>query len=233
MLKRVKPNNLKVLIELELKNFIESAGLKDGDIMPSEKELSDSLGASRTAIRESLRGLESLGFVESVHGVGWRVKRFDFDTLLENLPYSLDADTQSFREILEVRFLLEKGFLMRDLDKLTDEAYGRLDSVLKEMERLIESNASEEELIDINGDFHATLYAISNNQFLQELIRTFATIQRRLNNRRSYATGDRSSFLRLHRNLLEAIRSKDRDRVEKAFEEHYAEAFSWVRQNDA
>ena len=76
-LKPIKHENLKVLIELEIKDFIESSQLKDGDRLPAEKDLAEALGASRTAVRESLRGLESLGFVESVHGVGWQVRRPD------------------------------------------------------------------------------------------------------------------------------------------------------------
>jgi GntR family transcriptional repressor for pyruvate dehydrogenase complex len=231
-LKRVKHENLKMLIELEIKNYIESSDLKDGDKLPPEKELAVALGASRTAVRESLRGLESLGYVESVHGVGWRVKKFDFDALLKNLPYGLDRDLQNFREVLEVRVALENTFLMRDLARYTAEDIARLKAILGRIEEKIAEKAADEELNELNAEFHAALYAASGNSFLQGLMSVFANIQRRLSSRTPYTVRDRSEFLKVHRALVSALETQDRATIGKALEDHFADVYSWIQEHD-
>ncbi len=231
-LKPIKHENLKMLIELEVKNYIETNELKHGDRLPAEKDLAEALGASRTAVRESLRGLESLGFVESVHGVGWQVKQFDFDALLRNLPYGLDRDTQNFREVLEVRLVLEHSYLMRDLDKFSTEDSARLNEIVDKMEATINADRADEELNEINAEFHAALYENSGNAFLQGLMGTFANIQRRLSNSNPYRIKNRTEFLKVHRALVSALESHDAETVEKAFDDHFAEVHSWVRDRE-
>ena len=231
-LKPVKHENLKVQIELEIKNFIESNQLKQGDRLPAEKDLAEALGASRTAVRESLRGLESLGFVESLHGVGWQVKRFDFDALLKNLPYGLDQDTRNFGEVLEVRVVLERHFLLRDLERFSGEDSARLHAMLDRMEEIIEANGPDEDLNEVNAAFHEALYVESGNAFLQGLMGTFANIQRRLLNREPYRIRDRAEFLVVHRVLVAALESHDARAVEKALDDHFAEVSAWVREHE-
>jgi len=66
--------NLQSFVQEQLKLYIVESNLKCGDLLPTEKELSIKLGVSRTAIRESLKVLETLGIIETKHGVGRFVK---------------------------------------------------------------------------------------------------------------------------------------------------------------
>jgi GntR family transcriptional repressor for pyruvate dehydrogenase complex len=231
-LKPVKHENLKMLIELELRNYIESSDLKDGDKLPPEKELAVALGASRTAVRESLRGLESLGYIESVHGVGWRVKKFDFDALLKNLPYGLNRDLENFREVLEVRIALERIFLIRSLENFKPADIGRLRRVLDRIEEKIAASATDEELNELNAEFHTLLHAPSKNSFLQGLMGVFSNIQSRLSSPTPYTVRDRGEFLNVHRALMAAIEKRDSTMLESALKNHFADVQDWVREQD-
>ncbi|WP_235934173.1 GntR family transcriptional regulator [Paramicrobacterium chengjingii] len=54
----------------QIRGLIVSAGLKPGDQLPTESELVDLYGASRSTVRESLRLLEQEGTVHAVQGHG-------------------------------------------------------------------------------------------------------------------------------------------------------------------
>src|SRR5690625_5485448 len=53
-----------------IKSFILEQGLIAGDLMPTESELVERLGVSRNALREAIKALQALGFVEVRHGTG-------------------------------------------------------------------------------------------------------------------------------------------------------------------
>ncbi|MDR1519169.1 MAG: FadR family transcriptional regulator [Planctomycetota bacterium] len=85
---------------------IESGELKTGDRLPTERDLGEQLGVSRTSVREALRALELLGIIESKVSEGTFVKQSDLDRIL--LRFNGDAaDEKRVSEIYEMRILLE------------------------------------------------------------------------------------------------------------------------------
>ena len=55
--------------------LIESGELKEGQKLPSERSIAETLSISRNSIREALRSLENMGVVESRVGSGSCVHR--------------------------------------------------------------------------------------------------------------------------------------------------------------
>jgi DNA-binding FadR family transcriptional regulator len=53
-----------------LKERIASQALQRGDKLPTESELMDTLGVSRTVIREAISRLQAGGLIETRHGIG-------------------------------------------------------------------------------------------------------------------------------------------------------------------
>ncbi|TKI03730.1 FadR/GntR family transcriptional regulator [Martelella alba] len=54
----------------QLNNLLDSGNLRPGERLPSERELSESLGVSRTSIRQALKVLEASGRLETRVGSG-------------------------------------------------------------------------------------------------------------------------------------------------------------------
>ena len=69
-LRNLKTQDLQELIQEQLELYIIKNGIKSGDPFPTESELAIKLGISRTAIREALKTLETLGIIEVKSGVG-------------------------------------------------------------------------------------------------------------------------------------------------------------------
>lgn len=227
-LTNLKPQDLQKLVQEQLKLYIASSGMKSGDPLPPEKEIAEKFGISRSAVREALRGLETLGIIEVRHGVGRFIREFNFEAILKNLPYSLQTNIDPFREILEVRFCLESWFIAKDINKLTQDDINDLKGILTQLEHQVLNNVEEKELIETHTQFHCALYKRSENSLLIDLIKIFATIQRNLTLSHRYKTGDRMQFVTQHKLLLEAIEKKEPKLAQQRLEEHFAEARAWV-----
>ena len=227
-LKNLKTQDLQELIQEQLKLYIIKNGMKRGDPFPTEHELAEKLGISRTAIREALKRLETLGIIEVRLGVGRFVREFNFEVILKGLPYNLEMDIKSFREVLEVRFCLEFQFIAKDINKFSKEDIAKLKEILKKLEFQVLNNFEEKELVETHSQFHCALYKNSDNSLLINLIKIFSTIQRNLTLMHRYKTKDRNLFIQQHQLLLEAIEKKDPNLAQKRLQEHFAEARAWI-----
>jgi len=223
-LENLRTKNLQELIQEQLKLYIIENDIKTGGPFPTEHELAKKLGISRTAIREALKRLETLGIIEVRPGVGRFVRKFNFEVILEGLPYNLEMDVKNFREMLEVRSCLESWFIAKDINKFTKKNIAELKEILKKMEFQVINNFKEKDLVETHSQFHCALYKNSGNSLLINLIKTFSTIQRNLTSIHRYKTKDRNLFIQQHQLLLEAIEKKDPNLAKKRLEEHFAEA---------
>lgn len=64
MFNSVKPNKISEHIIEQIRKAIFDGRLKPGDKLPSEKELIGNFKVSKVTLREALRSLEVLGFLE-------------------------------------------------------------------------------------------------------------------------------------------------------------------------
>lgn len=228
-LKNLKTQDLQQLIQEQLNLYIVENGMKSGDPFPTEYKLAKELGISRTAVREALKRLEALGIIEVRPGVGRFVREFNFEAILNGLPYNLEMDIKNFQEILEVRFCLESWFIAKDINKFTKENIAQSKEILKKLEFQALNNLEEKELVEYHSQFHCSLYKNSDNSLLINLIKIFSTIQRNLTILHRYKTKDRNLFIRQHQLLLEAIEKKDPNLAQRRLEEHFAEAKAWIK----
>ena len=228
-LKNLKTQDLQELIQEQLNFYIINNKIKSGDPFPTESELANKLGISRTAIREALKRLETLGIIEVKPGVGRFVREFNFEAILKILPYNLEMNIRNFQEVLEVRFCLESWFIAKDINKFTSKNIVDLKEILKKLKFQILNNFEEKDLVETHSQFHCALYKNSNNSLLINLIKIFSTIQRNLTLLHRYKTKDRNLFISQHKLLLEAIEKRDSYLAQKRLEEHFAEAIAWVK----
>jgi DNA-binding FadR family transcriptional regulator len=231
-LRNVKPGKLQDIVREQIRAYIVNSGLKSGDQLPTESNLAEQLGISKTTVREALKALENVGILEAKHGVGNFIKEFSYDTILENLPYSLETDVHSFEEIIEVRECLESHFLARDMDKFDDRDIEELRSVYRVLEK---TNTPDllKEAIEAHSAFHRALYRRSGNQLLIKLIGVFSTLQRNLVLINQYWTSDPGNFLQQHRDIITAIEKRDAKMVERVMGSHFGDILDWVGRRKA
>ncbi|KON90237.1 GntR family transcriptional regulator [Sporosarcina globispora] len=101
--------------------MIEHDGLKPGDRLPSERELSERLGVGRSSVREALRALELLGLIETRRGEGTFMRDFRGHQLVQLLSTFILQDKKSIRDVKETKFLIELDCLWLIIQKAEED----------------------------------------------------------------------------------------------------------------
>jgi GntR family transcriptional repressor for pyruvate dehydrogenase complex len=109
MFRAVKTDKISESIVRQIREAIFGGVLKPGDKLPSERELIKTFGVSKASMREALRSLEVLGFLEIRQGVsgGAFVTAIDMAKARELFINILHFKNLSLEHLTEVRFVLE------------------------------------------------------------------------------------------------------------------------------
>ncbi|NPC94768.1 GntR family transcriptional regulator [Bacillus sp. WMMC1349] len=81
-------------IETEIKKLVESANLKPGDLIPSEREFAEKYGVSRMTVRQAINNLVNEGILVRQRGKGTFISRPKIEQTLEGLT-SFSEDMKS------------------------------------------------------------------------------------------------------------------------------------------
>lgn len=101
--------NSKVYLQIvrHLREMISAYGLKPGDKIPSERELSERLDVGRSSVREALRALELLGLIETRRGEGTFLRDFRGHQLVQLLSTFILQDEKAKRDVFETKNIIE------------------------------------------------------------------------------------------------------------------------------
>src|SRR5215467_14297483 len=100
--------------------------LQPGDKLPSERELAETLGVSRSSIRDAIRSLELMGLVEPRQGAGTIVCEVSAESLINPLTGLLVRQQQHISELLDFRKILEPALASRAASHATTEAIAEM-----------------------------------------------------------------------------------------------------------
>lgn len=164
-LKSVDTSSLVDKVEASLVELLQERKLGVGDVIPKEIDLAQSLGVSRTVIREALTRLRIMGLIESKKKKGSVITSPDlFGMMGKSMnPHILDQET--LREIFEIRLVLEIGMADLLYHRITKED-------IEELKRIVsnEPPATQYHLFNIEHEiaFHGKLYEITGNNTLKK-----------------------------------------------------------------
>jgi DNA-binding FadR family transcriptional regulator len=193
-----------------IKEYILDHNLKPGDPLPTEQELARQLGIGRNSLREALKSLGTIGVIETRHGLGSFVGHASLAPLIAgmafNLVQSINHDTRTLRELLQLREILEVGLVGRATGQHTPEQLARLEDLVLTME-----DEATQGFIGVEADraFHETLYEPLNNQAVTLLLRTFWDILAVVASQLPAASHSPQINAHWHRAIVEAIRAED------------------------
>ncbi|MFO7545184.1 MAG: FadR/GntR family transcriptional regulator [Trueperaceae bacterium] len=218
MLNELQRQQAHEAVQERVKAYILENELKPGDGLPSENQLAASLGVSRSAVREALRGLEATGMIESRHGVGRRVKAFEFRNLTDTLAYSLTVDLGSVTDLLAVRRALELAFLPDAIAAMTPDRLALLDAHVTQMRERIERN---EPFVTVDMDFHRLLFQGVENRVLQDLLAMFWRLFLGVEGNGVLPPGNQRVTVDFHAAIVEAVRNQDVHEAKEVMDEHF------------
>jgi DNA-binding GntR family transcriptional regulator len=179
-----------------------SSELKPGDRIV-ESSMARELGVSQAPVREAIRDLVLLGFLESQPYKGTSVRSFTYEELWET--YTVRAALESLAARLAT-------------NNLTAEDAARLQDILDEMMEAA-GQQDRDRLLQLDNHFHETIMDISRNKTLQQLWKTlqFSTWSIVTYRKSSY---DPAYLAARHVELLEAIKGGDPERAAHTMQHH-------------
>jgi GntR family transcriptional repressor for pyruvate dehydrogenase complex len=171
MFDSVKSNKVSQNITDQIRNAIFEGRLKPGDKLPSERELIENFKVSKATLREALRSLEVLGFLEIRKGVsgGAFVTEVDMTKARDSVTNFLLFKNLSLKDLSEVRLLLEPYIAEKATLAITQEDLSRLEKLIRDSEHAIKNGIAFESRKD-EIEFHRIIASITGNPILMFIL---------------------------------------------------------------
>ena len=188
-----------------IKDYIVEHNLQEGDSIPSEGQIAETLGISRSPVREAVKSLRSLGIVDVRHGEGLFVREWNFDPLLENLEFGIRTSPKKLAELYEVRKWLEMSVIEESVNRITDDEVLELEIIMLQWEKAVKSG---EEYIHFDEKFHQIILGTMQNETLLKLFAAFWITFKNLKDI-NLQSPDKERVLNEHRAIVTAIKDRD------------------------
>ncbi|MCG5077647.1 FadR/GntR family transcriptional regulator [Paraburkholderia tagetis] len=226
------------LVAEEIKRLITEKDLRPGDRLPREAELQQLYSVSKSTIREALKSLEVQGLIKVSTGPsgGGMVVEVPLDRTLQLLQNYLFFKDVSIDDIYTARQLLEPELAAGAVPHLSEDDFAALEANIECCDGATGPDDRGHLVRQRQEDmtFHDILAAANPNPFLRficELINEM--IRQLIEFRNDTPLADHRRFgaanSKIHREILQAARERDAQRVRALMVEHMTEAPKYVK----
>ncbi len=199
-------------IERKIEEAIRQKKLIQGAKLPSEKELCELFGVSRTALREALRRLNARGLIEIRKGSGMYVSEIKIEDAIKslNLYYDLSFDSNLISQIIEVRRILEPEISRLAARNRTSDDVRILNENIRELENCDPDNTQQE--VDTINKFHMNLAKATGNPIIIISLEPIYSLLPRMRNF-IYANveGEKEFTMAAQKKILAAVEINDEE----------------------
>lgn len=219
MFRQVRHNKVALDIIAQIREAILSGSLNPGDRLPAERELVSKFGVSKHTLREAIRALEVLGFLEVRKGAGGGavVLEVDMKTTRASIANFLYFQDVSIKNLSEVRKVLEPYLARMAAERLSSQELDALEAV---HQSCVQAVARGEAMRRQEIDFHRILAQVSGNPVLVLILdfvnSLLADSKTRLEPKQDFL----DEVLAAHERILKAIRARDPELAGKEMYRH-------------
>ena len=188
-------------------NTLREAILK-GELKPGERlmelQLASKLGVSRTPIREAIRMLEQEGLAVTVPRRGAEVARMT---------------EKDMEDVLQIRAALDELAVQLATEQITDEQFDALEQARQNFENSLKSD-DVKEIAQADVAFHDAIYNATGNAKLVSMLNNLREQMYRYRMEYVKDIRQRSNLVEEHRELLDAISSRDSIKAKELMKTH-------------
>lgn len=187
----------------QIREMIRNGSLVKGQKI-DEKYLCESMGVSRTPVRESLRMLHSEGLVDLIPHKG---------------AYVSQPPVKEIADMFEVMSVLEGTCARLATKKMKDEDFRKIDLLHRELKKQYR-NRDHKAYLETNNTYHVFIQELSGNKVLNDVINGLRQKILLYRQRQLYQPERFQQSVKEHRDLLEAFRKRDAALAEKLMKRH-------------
>lgn len=194
-----------------LRNAIINGVIPAGERL-NEKAYSQSLNISRTPLRNAIAKLKSEGIVEHIPNYGVVIKMIT---------------VQDAEEIYKIRIALEILASLTSMEKMNKPAFTKMIELLDKTDE-INNKGEVEEVIRFFSEFNSMIYRYAEMPRLEIIVNKLQGYLVRFRDISLYDDIRRAEALAEHRQIINALMSKDEKLVKKIVETHLGSSKEFV-----
>lgn len=206
----------------QVRQAILNGKLPPGHRLPSEKELLLQFGVSKHTLREALRALESMGFIEIRQGAGGGpvICEIDMENTREMIASFLYFKNVSIPHLCEVRKIFEPYLARLAAERSTREDIETLKSMTESYRKSLKRRKPA---IKDEVNFHVILAKASGNPIMTLILDFVNNLLKDLKAHLKPGLEFSEMVLAAHERILEAIEARDGQAAADKMYEHICE----------
>ncbi len=196
-----------------LREKILSQEIKPGEVL-LEGSVSETLGISRTPVREAFRVLQHDGLVVKNPRGGVKVTALTLEELAE---------------VSDLRMTFEAYSIECACDRITAEGIRKLEEAVNEIDEFFPSTGSNQDvdlikLNKLNTRFHEILYEAADSQYLQKILKIISLPMLRYGLYSLETRRQRERSWRDHKLIIGLLKDRDKKGLKKLIRRHVKDA---------
>ncbi|MEV6910876.1 FadR/GntR family transcriptional regulator [Amycolatopsis sp. NPDC051071] len=207
-----------------LRTMIDSGRLPAGSRLPAERALCEQLGISRGSLRQALRVLDSIGYVQVRPGSGTYVRE---DIEERPLRGWFSEHEQLVEKLFDLRTTVEPTLAERLALHHTPRVLARLESTVDEMDQAA-ADGDMLRVIAADAEFHRVIAGNAGNDDVTDLLRSVLSLVGEERRAALRLPGQIRKAVDEHRAILEAIRRSDATAAREITRKHLLDAKTYV-----
>jgi DNA-binding FadR family transcriptional regulator len=197
---------------------VAAGDLLPGQLLPSQRDLAQSMGVGLSVIREAVQRLAALNVVEATHGSGTVIRPFRWMPLLyDKSLFHLAMQSIGIRDLWEARRLLEGQIVRLAAERRTVADLKRIRAMLDRAKPLPETYEASQRL---NREFHHALAEAAQNSVLVDLLDPLLDVQSEGAAHRFTREHCRLTWA-AHEAIYDAVAERSSAAADRAIEHHF------------
>lgn len=213
----------------QIEQLILDGHLKPGDRLPSERQLADQFGVSRTVVREAVRSLAAKNLLHVQAGSGTIVSTPSAESVAQTMSLFLRVGQLEldYDKVHEVRRALEIAIAGAAAERRTPADIAAMEEILQQARR-IRGNRDEFAANDVA--FHAALAQATHNELYILLLDSVADIMLQVRQMAFDVPDMPTRALAHHADILTEVKAGDADAARDAMRGHLIESENTMRE---
>ena len=215
-------------VKEDIKAAIEQGKYKPKEKIPTEPELSATLGVARSSIREATKILTYLGVLESRRSEGTFVTSGFQESMIDPMVYGIILNQEDdFNNLIELRQLTEVGILRLAIKKGESEGLEAVRRALDDFEDAV-AGKKEGDLIEASfqadNTFHDAVSALCQNALVDKInrvVRVLTYTVRWKTVKTMVESGRGNELLQAHWKIYELLRTRNTENLEEVIHNTY------------
>lgn len=213
----------------QVEGAIAEGRLRDGDFLPSEREMMAQFSVSRSTVREAMRVLESSGLIRSRPGNpnGAEVLGFSSIALRKTVDRLVMGQRIRLADLVHFRMIMESSANMLAARLRTDEDLAAMEAALEEMRAAAADGYEAFSAADVR--FHGLVAKVSTNALIEVFNEVVQDVVLELIASKIAAAQEGADMMELslrhHADVLAAIREGDAHRAGRIARENLFEYY--------